>query len=141
MKYILVVVDYVSEWVETIELSYNEGKSFTTFFKNNIFSKHSHFCNKLFKALLGKYGVRHNVATPYHPPTNGQVEVSKREIKHIITKTVNANRMDWSKKCEDVLWAYPTSYNTPIEHAYVQLDRALLTQESVSKWSGRARKR
>ena len=75
MKYILVVVDYVSKWVEAIALANNEGKSVTTFLKKNIFSRFiipraiisdggSHFCNKLFKGLLEKYGVRHNVATP-----------------------------------------------------------------------------
>ena len=81
MKYILVAVDYVSKWVEAIALSNNKGKIVTTFLKKNIFSRFgtpraiisdvdSHFCNKLFKALLEKYGGRHNVATPYHPQTS-----------------------------------------------------------------------
>ena len=92
MKYILVAVDYVSKWVEAISLANNEGKSVTTFLKRNIFSRFgtpraiisdggSHFCNRFFKGLLEKYGGRHNVATPYHPQTSGQVEVSNREIK------------------------------------------------------------
>ena len=86
MKYILVAVDYVSKWVEAIALSNNEGKSVTAFLKNNIFSRFgtpreiisdggSHFCNKLFKALLVKCGIRHNVATPYHPQSIEQFEV------------------------------------------------------------------
>ena len=33
MKYILVVVDYVSKWVEAIVILNNEGKSVTTFLK------------------------------------------------------------------------------------------------------------
>ena len=92
MKYILVAVDYVSKWVEVIALANNEGKSVTTFLKKNIFSRFgtpraiisdggSHFCNRFFKGLLEKYVVRHNVATPYHPQTSGQVEVSNPEIK------------------------------------------------------------
>jgi len=32
-------------------------------------------------ALPKKYGVLHKVATTYHPQTNGQAEVSNREIK------------------------------------------------------------
>ena len=78
MKYILVAVDYVSKWVEAIALANNEGKSVTAFLKKNIFSRFgtpraiisdggSRFCNRLFKGLLEKYGVRHNVDTPYHP--------------------------------------------------------------------------
>ena len=87
MKYILVAVDYVSKWVEAIKLANNEGKSVNAFLKKNIFSRFgtpraiisavgSHFCNKFFKGILEKYGVRHNVAIPYHQQTSGQVEVS-----------------------------------------------------------------
>ena len=60
------------------------------------------------------YGVRHNVDTPYHPQTNKQVEVSNRETKQILEKTVNASRTDWSRRLDEALWAYRTAYNTPI---------------------------
>ena len=109
MKYIVVAFYYVSKWVEAIALENNEGKSVTAFLKKNIFSRFgtpkalisdggSHFCNRLFKGLLEKYGIRHNVATTYHPQTSGQVEVSNREIKQISSKTVNASRTDWSRR-------------------------------------------
>nr|CAN70775.1 hypothetical protein VITISV_036087 [Vitis vinifera] len=51
-----------------------------------------------FEALLAKYGVKHKVATPYHPQTSGQVELANREIKNILMKVVNTNRKDWSVK-------------------------------------------
>ncbi|XP_074283667.1 uncharacterized protein LOC141608204 [Silene latifolia] len=65
-------------------------------------------------ALLKKYGVRHKVALAYHPQTNGQVEVSNRQIKAILERVVNRSRKDWSTKLNDVLWALRTAYNTPI---------------------------
>ncbi|CAN6554943.1 unnamed protein product [Malus baccata var. baccata] len=74
----------------------------------------SHFCNRTIEALLKKYGVTHKVATPYHPQTSGQAEVSNREIKQILEKTVGPNRKDWSLRLNDALWAYRTTYKTPI---------------------------
>ena len=54
----------------------------------------SHFCNHMIEALMKKYGVIHKVATPYHPQKSGQVEVSNREIKWILEKTVSLSRKD-----------------------------------------------
>ncbi|RVW18567.1 Transposon Tf2-8 polyprotein [Vitis vinifera] len=94
-SYILVGVDYVSKWVEA-----------------NPLDGGAHFCNKPFEALLSKYGVKHKVATPYHPQTSGQVELANREIKNILMKVVNSSRKDWSIRLHDSLWAYRTAYKT-----------------------------
>ena len=72
----------------------------------------SHFCNKPFETLPDKYGVKDKVATPYHPQTSGQVELTNREIKTILMKVVNSNRKDWSLKLLDSLWSYRTAFKT-----------------------------
>ncbi|PNX72417.1 hypothetical protein L195_g028307 [Trifolium pratense] len=66
------------------------------------------------EALLRKYGVVHKVSTAYHPQTNGQAEISNREIKQILEKMVQPNRKDWSRRLEDALWAQRTAFKTPI---------------------------
>ena len=63
---------------------------------------------------MKKNGVKHKVATAYHPQTSGQVEVSNREIKSILQKTVGTTHKDCSLKLDDALWAYRTAYKTPL---------------------------
>ncbi|XP_024011408.1 uncharacterized protein LOC112086669 [Eutrema salsugineum] len=94
-QYILVAVDYVSKWVEAIASPTNDSKL-------------------TLEDLLKKHGVKHKVASPYHPQTSGQVEVSNRQVKVILVRTVNNSRKDWSKKLDDALWTYRTAYKTSI---------------------------
>ena len=74
----------------------------------------SHFANKIFAKLMSRYGIKLVMSLDYHPQTNGQAEISNREIKRILEKTVSSSRKDWSSKLDDALWAYRTAYKTPI---------------------------
>ena len=123
--YILLAEDYVSKWVEAIPTRTNDAKVMAQFLHSNIFSRFgtpralitdngTHFCNKVIEKVLQKYGVRHRTSLAYHPQLNGQAEVSNREIKNILEKTVNSSRKDWSKKIDDALWAYRTAFKTPL---------------------------
>ena len=122
--YILLVVDYVSKWVEAISTCTNDASVVVKFLCSHIFTRFgtlravitdggTHFCNKLVDKVLQKYGVRHRTSLSYHLQANGQAEVSNREIKSILDKTVNSPRKDWSKKI-DALWAYRTAFKTPL---------------------------
>jgi len=122
---ILLAVDYVSKWVEVVASPTNDAQVVINLFKKIFFPRFgvprvvisdggSHFISKHFEKLLQRFGVRHKVATPYHPQTSGQVEVSNRQIKVILEKIVSTSRKDWSTKLDDALWASRTAYKTPI---------------------------
>ena len=123
--YILLAVDYVSKWVEAIACPRNDANTIVSFLQKNILSRFgtprtiisdggSHFANKIFAKLMSRYGIKHIMSLAYHPHTNGQAEISNREIKRILEKTVSSSRKDWSSKLDDALWAYRTTFKTPI---------------------------
>ena len=123
--YILLAVDYVSKWVEAAACPKNDANTVVGFLQRNILSRFgtpktiisdggSHFANKVFDKLMSRYGIKHIMSLAYHPQTNGQAKISNREIKKILEKTVSSSRRDWSLKLDDALWAYRTSFKTPI---------------------------
>ena len=111
--------------MEAIPTRTNDAKVVANFLRNNIFTRFGtpkalitdggiHFYKKIIDNVLRKYGVRHRTALAYHPQTNGQAEVSNREIKSILEKIANSSKNDWAKKIDDALWAYVTAFKTPL---------------------------
>ncbi|CAM8908302.1 unnamed protein product [Rhodiola kirilowii] len=124
-EFILVAVDYVSKWVEAKATRCADAKTVVDFLRTNIFCRYgvpkaiisdqgTHFCNHIMASTLKRYHVHHRTSTAYHPQTNGQAEISNREIKGILEKMVGPTRKDWSQRLDEALWAYRTAYKTPI---------------------------
>jgi hypothetical protein len=88
-EYILVAVDYVSKWVEAMPRKNADARHSKKMFEEIIFPRFgmlrmvisdggTRFTDRKFHLYLKDHGIRHNVATPYHPQTSGQVETSNK---------------------------------------------------------------
>ena len=100
--YILLAVDYVFKWAEATACPRNDAITVVGFKQMNILSifgaprtiisdEGSHFSNKVFEKIMSRYGIKHLMGLAYHPQSNGQAEISNREIKKILEKTMNAS--------------------------------------------------
>nr|GEY44159.1 hypothetical protein [Tanacetum cinerariifolium] len=95
------------------------------------------FWPTIYKDAYDLYGVIHRLSTAYHPQTSGQVEVSNRGLKRILERTVRENRVFWSEKLDDALWAFRTAYNGQVEVSNRGLKRILerTIGENQASWS------
>ncbi|GJU69190.1 reverse transcriptase domain-containing protein [Tanacetum coccineum] len=65
---------------------------------------------KVIALILSHSSSLHRVS----PPEMWEVEVSNRGLKIILERTVGEDRAFWSDKLDDALWAFRTTYKTPI---------------------------
>jgi hypothetical protein len=80
-----------------------------------------HFIDWTFRKALTEVGVDHRIATPCHPQTSSQAEISNKQIKNILKKTVNQIGRSWRNKLSEPLWAYWMAYKTLIDMTPYQL--------------------
>jgi transposase InsO family protein len=121
----LVAIDYVSKWVEAIPCWAIDVMHSKKMFHEVIFSRYvaprivisdggSHFLDRTFWKALSEFGVDHRIPTPCHPQMSSQAEMSNKQIKNIIHKTVNQMGRSWRSKLSEALRAYRTAYKMPI---------------------------
>jgi transposase InsO family protein len=102
---ILVMVDYVSKWVEAMPCRKASTEESIAMIKSMIFPRFgtlrilisdggTHFTGKNFKKCLSKLGIEHRVSMAYHPQTNREAETSSRQLKSILNKTIEKGGKD-----------------------------------------------
>ncbi|GJZ20883.1 reverse transcriptase domain-containing protein [Tanacetum coccineum] len=87
-KYILVAVDYLSKWVEAKTLPTNDARVVV----------------KFLKSLFARFGTPRAIIS----------DCANRGLKRILERTVGENRASWSGKLDNALWAFRTTFKTPI---------------------------
>nr|GEX41949.1 hypothetical protein [Tanacetum cinerariifolium] len=91
-KYILVVVDYLSKWVEAKALPINDARVVV----------------KFLKSLFSQFG------TPKAIISDRGTHFCNDQFARIMSKALGEDRALWSDKLEDALWAFRTAFKTPV---------------------------
>jgi transposase InsO family protein len=150
-EHILVMVDYVSKWVEAMPCRKASTEESIAMDKSVIFPRFgtprilisdggTHFTGKNFKKCFSKLGIEHRISTAYHPQTKGQAETSNRQLNSMLNKTIEKGGKDWSKKLDRALWAYQTAFKTPIgmtpyQFVYGKACHLLVEVEHKAYWA------
>ena len=120
-KYIIVLVDYLTKWVEA-EPSINIESEDVIQFLMKVFSRHGipevlitdngpQFLSDKTKSFLDLYGVYVHFTTVYHPESNGEVENRNKEIGKYLRLLCNRNSELWDEMLPSALWALRTCKN------------------------------
>jgi len=107
-KYLLVVVDCFSKWVEVFPLKNNRARTVAKTFLNQIVSRHRvpvevhkgqgrNFESRVFRELSCALGIKKTRASALHPQSDSQVERQHQTILNYLAKFIYENQKDWDR--------------------------------------------
>ena len=119
-KYLLVIVDCFTKWVEAFPVKNITAKTVAKVFVNQFISRHGvpqevhtdqgrNFESKLFSELMQLLGIRKTRTTALHPQSDGQVERQHQTIVNYLAKYISENQKDWDEWVPMFLLAYRSS--------------------------------
>ena len=119
-KYILVVSDYFTRWVEAYAIPNQEATTVAVKFIDNMFCRYSlseqihsdmgaQFELKVIQAMSKLLGINKTHTTPYHPQSDGLVERLNQTILSMLVTTLDNHAGEWEDYLSKVRFAYNTS--------------------------------
>ncbi|MCO5559769.1 hypothetical protein L7F22_013372 [Adiantum nelumboides] len=134
--YILVVIDYMTRWIEAQSVAKVNEKTVSKFVYTHICCRFGTpleivsdngpgFRRGLLTEVCEELKVSHRHSTPYYPQSNGLVEKANGIITGIIRKMVESKPKRWDNFLDGAIWAYKTTYRdatqfTPFHLVYGQ---------------------
>ena len=122
-KYILVVADYFSKWIELIPCPNITAATVASKLMDVVFCRYgvpemlhsdqgSNFESKLIAKLCGLLGIRKTRTTPYHPQSDGMVERANKTIQVALKCYLDKEGDCWDQRLKIVQLAYNTSVHS-----------------------------
>jgi len=119
-KYLLVVVDCFTKWVEAFPLKNIRARTVAEVFLSQIVSRHGvpleihtdqgrNFESQVFRELSCALGIKKTRTSALHPQSDGQVERQHQTILNYLAKFISENQRDWDRWIPMCLLAYRSS--------------------------------
>ena len=119
-KYILVITDLFTKWVEAFPLKVTDSVTLATILVNEVVCRYgvpsyihsdqgANLNSDLIKSMCNLLGITRTRTSAYHPQGNGQVERFNRTVEAMIAKVIDANQRNWDVHLPKALFAYRTA--------------------------------
>ena len=119
-KYILVITDMFSKWVEAFPLQATDSRTLANVFVDQIVCRYgipksihsdqgANLTSEIIQHMCSIFGMERTRTTAYHAQGNGLVERFNRTLKEMLAKVVKESQTDWDIQLPKVLLAYRTA--------------------------------
>jgi hypothetical protein len=99
------MTEYLTRWAEVTPVKDCNAEKATHFLFEQVITgfgcpralmsdQGTHFINNTIRVMLEEFEVYHQRSTPYHPQTNGTVEIFNKILENAFTKICNVNMDD-----------------------------------------------
>ena len=121
-RFIFVVIDYFTKWVETASYASVTKLVVARFIKKDFICQYGlperiisenrlNLNNDMVIEVCTRFKIKHHNSVPYQPKMNGAVEAANKNVKKIIAKATETYK-DWHEKLPFALHAYRTGVRT-----------------------------
>ena len=121
-KHILTIIDHLTGWPEAFPIPSKSADTIVSTFINQYLPLHmcpqyilsdngTEFKNNLMDQVLQQLGIEHIFSSPYHPQSNGKLEVFHRYLKPTLKKLWEKNPANWDRYINQVLASYRATSN------------------------------
>ena len=121
-KDILTIIDHLTGWPEAFPILDKSADAIVSTFINHYLPVHMcpryilsdngmDFKNNLMDQVLKQLGIDRIFSAPYHPQSNGKLEVFHKYLKPTLKKVCEKNPSNWDKYINQVLASYRVTSN------------------------------
>ena len=121
-KHILTIIDHLTGWPEAFPIPVKSADTIVSTFINKYLPVHmcpqyilsnngKEFKNNLMNQVLQQLGIDRIFSAPYHPQSNGTLEVFHKYLKPTLKKLCEKDPTNWDKYLNQVLASYRITPN------------------------------